>query len=806
MPRSPAAPLAIVLLLSAVTVADAQYSRASITLHAVLDEHAQYNEVWGYTDTTGGPNDGNDYALLGTTDGLAVINVTDPKAPYETGFLPGANSTWRDIKTYQTYAYVTNETGGGMAIIDLTDPENPVQAATYTGVQTAHNIFIDEADAKAYLVGTDQLFGFHILDLANPLAPVELAVAGVDYYHDLYVRNGTTYAMAMFARELVLFDVSDPANVSELSRTTWSTAFQHACWLNDAGTHLVTTDEQVGSSVRVWDVTNPAAPSQTDLYQPNPLTVPHNVLIEGNTAFVSHYTLGVRMLRLTNPAAIVEIAHFDTYPSDDGSSFSGCWGVYPFFDQPDLIVASDRTGGLFVLEYIFKMNYAHGTVTHGAGGAPVAGAQLEAVEPGTCDVSAADGSYRLDGQLSLYTVNASAYGYQPFTDLVFFDPTSQNDIALTPLPGANLFGAVTYEGPTPPEFATVEVLGTPVKVSIVSDYGTPHVVAGLQTVRARVFGYNALDKMVDVPTSGVAAVDFLLSEAPIAETFEPGTARSASTWTVSGAATGGAWEQAAPQPTLDDWGPVQAGSDVTGGGTDCWVTGASAGVSLGDFDVDGGATVLTSSVYDLSGLVDPHVSYWRWYVSGVSDNPTRDFWLAEVSSDGGATWATFETTDQPEPEWVNVDVALSSLITPTNQVVFRFTAQDTGDASITEAALDDFWVYVVETEGAVGVPGASAADPGAGLSLGPATPSPLRTGEAVGLALTLPTAGRVRAAVFDVTGRRVAALRDGRLDSGRHRIEWDTRNASGRTVGAGVYFVRVEVDGSRLTRKVHVLQ
>jgi hypothetical protein len=353
----------------------------------------------------------------------------------------------------------------------------------------------------------------------------------------------------------------------------------------------------------------------------------------------------------------------------------------------------------------------------------------------------------------------------------------------------------------------VEVLGTPVKVVVASDYGTSHVVAGPQTVRARVFGYNAKDQAVDVPASGSVQADFLLSEAPYSETFEPGTLRAAPAWTVSGTATGGAWEMATPQQTVDTWGPVQTGSDVTGGGTDCWVTGASAGVTLGDFDVDGGATVLTSSVYDLSGLTDPHVSYWRWYVSGVSDNPTRDFWMAEVSSDGGASWAVMETTDRPEPEWVNVDVALSSLITPTNQVVFRFTAQDTGDGSITEAALDDFWIYVIESEGgAVGVPGVPAGASITGLSLGAPAPSPARSGEPVALELALPAAGPVTAAVFDVTGRRVAGLRDGRLEAGRHRIGWETQDDSGRPVATGVYFVRVKAGGDRLVRKVLVVR
>ena len=67
--------------------AGAQVSH-NIIYHANLDEHAAYNDVWGYT----APN-GDEYALLGTTGGTAVINVADPRNPYETGFFAGSVST-----------------------------------------------------------------------------------------------------------------------------------------------------------------------------------------------------------------------------------------------------------------------------------------------------------------------------------------------------------------------------------------------------------------------------------------------------------------------------------------------------------------------------------------------------------------------------------------------------------------------------------------------------------------------------------------------------------------------------------------
>jgi hypothetical protein len=86
------------------------------------------------------------------------------------------------------------------------------------------------------------------------------------------------------------------------------------------------------------------------------------------------------------------------------------------------------------------------------------------------------------------------------------------------------------------------------------------------------------------------------------------------------------------------------------------------------------------------------------------------------------------------------------------------------------------------------------------LSLGPPAPNPFRDGAF--LALSLPEAAEVRAHVLDVTGRIVAEITSGRLPSGVHRLSWDGRDATGREVASGIYFVRVEVDGWVDSRKL----
>ena len=93
------------------------------------------------------------------------------------------------------------------------------------------------------------------------------------------------------------------------------------------------------------------------------------------------------------------------------------------------------------------------------------------------------------------------------------------------------------------------------------------------------------------------------------------------------------------------------------------------------------------------------------------------------------------------------------------------------------------------TELPVSVP---ATAPSVALALSSPAPNPSRG--AVRLTLELPAPTAVEAAIYDLSGRRVAGLHSGSLPAGRHSLKWDGRGADGRALPAGVYFARVRSD------------
>lgn len=85
--------------------------------------------------------------------------------------------------------------------------------------------------------------------------------------------------------------------------------------------------------------------------------------------------------------------------------------------------------------------------------------------------------------------------------------------------------------------------------------------------------------------------------------------------------------------------------------------------------------------------------------------------------------------------------------------------------------------------------------------LHPAVPNPFNAGTEISFDLHRP--GRVSLEVFDISGRRIVALVDGRaMPAGRHSETWSGRDGSGRRMAGGVYFYRLSAEGFSETRRM----
>ena len=91
-------------------------------------------------------------------------------------------------------------------------------------------------------------------------------------------------------------------------------------------------------------------------------------------------------------------------------------------------------------------------------------------------------------------------------------------------------------------------------------------------------------------------------------------------------------------------------------------------------------------------------------------------------------------------------------------------------------------------------------EPTAACSLYPNRPNPFRT-ETV-ISYRLPSGRRVKMDVYDVAGRRVRTLVDAAQAAGDRSVTWDGTDGSGRRVGAGTYFLRLEAGDEAAVSRV----
>jgi hypothetical protein len=265
-------------------------------------------------------------------------------------------------------------------------------------------------------------------------------------------------------------------------------------------------------------------------------------------------------------------------------------------------------------------------------------------------------------------------------------------------------------------------------------------------------------------------------------------------WSVGDAADGatsGLWVRVDPVGTAaqpeDDHSPV---------GAQCWVTGQHlAGQTIGYNDVDGGATTLFSPVYDLTGAESAGFSYWRWYSNDKGSAPGLDYWQVFISNDAGQSWTAVENTLLSSNAWEGHSFDLATFFPVAGEVQLKFVASDTGSGSIVEGAVDDFAIAgVFDTTGVDESPAALR------VSLSQAFPNPFNPMTTV--RFTIAKAGPASLGVYDAQGRLLRSLLVGQLEAGEQAVSWNGRDALGRPVASGIYFIRLHTDGQELTRKI----
>jgi hypothetical protein len=198
-------------------------------------------------------------------------------------------------------------------------------------------------------------------------------------------------------------------------------------------------------------------------------------------------------------------------------------------------------------------------------------------------------------------------------------------------------------------------------------------------------------------------------------------------------------------------------------------------------------------------------TYFYFYLTNTSSQQD-DFFLA-IQNLTQPTWfgqvclraicfpdSTTLTFDPGEADTVGVNVV------PDGDGVaeFDFYIQSNGDPSLN----DTFHLTLYAGTAAVGA--GDIRTTGSDLLLRQNVPNPVSTGTSI--SFVLPRDDRVSLRIYDVSGRLVTTLAEGRLAAGPHAVTWDGRTPAGERLPNGVYFYRLDTSSASRSRQLTVLR
>ncbi len=326
--------------------------------------NSRYNEVWGFVQ------DGREYAVIGSTNGTHIFDVTNPETAYEAAYIPGkyqgSGLVHRDFHDYNGYLYaVADEGASSLQIIDLSQLPDaaPVVYDSDLLIVRAHNIFIDSTNARLYALGATTpiaLFSVCVFSLDDPTNPIPLgcfpnASVSIPYVHDAYVRNDTAW-LNCGSYGLYLVDFSTPQTPVILGTMDGypQEGYNHSGWMHETLPYYYMADETLGSDLKVVDVSNPQDMHVVNTFDSEPAdggpVIPHNLIVRGDYLYVSYYFEGLQVYDISDPVHPQRVLYYDTYPDDVNVNqvfYQGAWGVYPFLPSGHILV-SDLNNGLYL--------------------------------------------------------------------------------------------------------------------------------------------------------------------------------------------------------------------------------------------------------------------------------------------------------------------------------------------------------------------------------------------------------------------------------------------------------------------------
>jgi choice-of-anchor B domain-containing protein len=769
------------------------------------------SNVWGYA------LNGREYALAGTFNGTAIVDVTNPDALKLVKNITAVASKWREIKTYRNYAYITTEgSGQGLQIVNLsTLPDTNLAIKDYKGgdsdlisIEKVHALHVDTAKGFVYLYGgrslvkvgldTIPVSGAVVLDIkTDPWNPKFVGIYNKDYIHDGIVHNDTLYGSHIYGGYFSIIDFRDKKNYKILATQKTPTAFTHNTWLSDNRKTIFTTDENAGSYLAAYDISDLSNIRLLDRIRSvsEENAIIHNTYILNDYAISSWYAEGVTIVDAHRPRNLIQVGQNDTYYGT-GAFLDGAWGVYPYLPSGNMLVNNINDGLRVLTPKYVRACYLEGNVIDSVTRAPLNGVRVKinSTDPDKKAETNLSGNYytgqATEGQA---TVTYSKAGYYSKTITATFASGQLmiQNIQLRPKVKYTLTGSafVNADGSKLPNAVFLFKADTSYvfKTDAQGNFIGNEIYDDTYEVVAAAWGF--LPKKTNFTVTPSATNISLRLDKGYQDDFFGDLG-----WKVSGTfsdtfKTKGVWQLGIPIETSLNGTVASPGVDIPNDfGDGCYVTGNNS-PEIGVDDVDDGFTMLTSPIMKLRGYKNPKLFLQYWFVNiGGSTTPNDDM---KIILSNGLKDTVLTTIKASGGGWLSFVSSLKLALPLTDSMQIKIVVTDNTPGHVVEGGIDGFKI-----DDAV-----PTVDIEENWSL-VAYPNPFNTALRVDFQLDK-NIKKAQLKVYNMVGQVLSVENLENLSADRQDTEGVL--SLGQNLNAGVYLLRIEAEG-KASRTIRIVK
>jgi hypothetical protein len=674
--------------------------------------------------------------------------------------------------------------GNYLLVVDVSDPTHPTRVASARVITRSSMLNVTGIAVAGQYVLTASDDGLEIFDVSDPLHPLSVGKDDTDDATGVAVSGSLAYVSGVHGLRVV--DISDPANPTVIGSATTTGSGQQ---LEVVGQYAYVAD--FNGELMVIDVGDPAAPAQLTHLDVGAYS--WGLDVQGNLAYlpVQYGASGMSIIDVSNPSAPVQIGRY--YSPD-------VYGTDVVVDGPYAYLSDNQ----YYFEVIDVSNPT----------SPFRVAQID--DRGAYDICK-QGNY-------LYLADSQS----SFRVMDVTDPTEPAVVGAY----QTIVGATSMEWNAPLAYVGEEGgflvvdFSDPADPRIIDEIGCCGIAADIELLGANLFTAN--DTWIwDDDMGGFSIFDRRSPTHPvrIATRFSFDNVYDIE---VDASHLYGIGDRNGYKFFICDISdhahPVELAARSLGGfarrldvaANVAYVADGSGGLLL--FDITDRSNPLLLSTFGLGGHISDvqvigNIAYVADSYSGLVlvdvSNASEPVEISRTTGIGQPSYITVKfpfvvATGTPDTRLRIIDV--SHPLSPA--VVASYEAGDFGPVAVNGPILS----VVCRSNGSVLLLRAEFLDTSSGIE--DMTRQPLRlTGHypnpfsgTTTIEFATSRSQPVEVAVFNVAGRRVATLVNGRMPDGASRVTWDGRDDDNRPVSSGVYFCRLRAGTEETVAKLILLR